>query len=189
MGYPDMMRDIMAQARREDLAALRKALEDRPIIDRATGLYSRDYFNLRLDEEMTRSRMYGKNLSLILIDAGLSRRDGNGGEDPTAEKTVQLIAGFVGDCLKDTVDLAFAYDTGKFAVILPEANMYEALMTADHIRETIIQEALPGVSPQAGIAQFRDHESVGELIGAAEEALHGHVGAPTPHPAASRQDR
>ncbi len=72
MGYPDMMRDIMEQARRDAIADRRKALENLPIIDRLTGLYNREYFDLRLDEEMARSRLYGNKLSLILIDTGLS---------------------------------------------------------------------------------------------------------------------
>jgi GGDEF domain-containing protein len=139
-----------------------------------TGLYNREYFNLRLDEEMARSRIYGNKLSLIFVDAGLSLR-GDNGRGRIEEKTGQILACLVCDCLKDAVGLAFVYDTGKFAVILPEANMYEAFMTADAIREAILQEKLPGVTAHAGIAQFRDQEHIDELIGAADEALHGNI--------------
>lgn len=175
MGYPDMMRDIMEQTRRETIASRRRALENRSIVDRLTGLYSREYFNLRLDEEMARSRLYGNRLSLILVDTGLSLRDDQGKESRIGERTMQIIAGIIGKCLRDSVDLAFVYDTGKYAVIMPEKTRDEAFITADNIQATILREKLPGVIPHTGIAQYKNHEHIDELIQAADEVLQGNA--------------
>jgi diguanylate cyclase (GGDEF)-like protein len=175
MGYPDMMRDIMEQARREAIVNRRKALGNLPIVDRLTGLYNREYFYLRLDEEMARSRRYGNKLSLILVGTGLSGRQDQGGENRGSEKAMKVIAGIISDCLTDTIGLAFHYDQDRFAVIMPEADAQEAALTADHIRKAILREKLPGVKLHAGVAQYKDHESIDELIQAADAALHGNT--------------
>jgi diguanylate cyclase (GGDEF)-like protein len=175
MGYPDMMRDILAQARGDRIASLRKAIESLPIIDRLTGLYNKEYFDLRLDEEMARSRRYGNKLSLILVGTDLSGRQDQGGENRGSEKAMKVIAGIISDCLTDTIGLAFHYDQDRFAVIVPEADALEAALTADHIRKAILREKLPGVKLHAGVAQYKDHESIDELIQAADAALHGNT--------------
>jgi diguanylate cyclase (GGDEF)-like protein len=173
MGYPDMMRDILVQARREAIANRRKALEHLPIIDRPTGLYNRKYFELRLDEEMARSRLYGNRLSLILIGTGLSGRQDQGNEDQASEKAMQIIASIINDCLTDTIGLAFHDDKGTFAVIVPEAGERDAVLIADHIRKKILNEKIQRVTLHAAVVQYKDHESIDELIQAADFALHG----------------
>ncbi len=172
MGYPDMMRDIIEQARRGAIVNRKKALENLSIIDHTTGLYTRVYFDLRLDEEMARSRLYGNRLSLLMIDTGLSLWDDKGRESLNGEKAMQLIAGIIGDCLTDTIGLAFRYDQGKFAVVVPETDRHEAALTADHILKAILKEKIQGANPNAGVAQYEDHESIDELIQAADDALH-----------------
>jgi diguanylate cyclase (GGDEF)-like protein len=175
MGYPDMMRDILEQARRDAIANRRKALENLPIVDRLTGLYNREYFDLRLDEEMARARLYGNNLSLIFIDMGVSLREDRKNENRISEKTTKAIAEIISNCLTDTINLAFHYDQGKFAVIVPEANEQEAALTADHIRKAILKEKIKGINFNAGVVQYKDHESTDELIQMADVALHENI--------------
>jgi diguanylate cyclase (GGDEF)-like protein len=171
MGYPDMMRNIVEQTRREETINRRKALETLPIVNRLTGLYNREYFDLRLDEEMARSRLYGNKLSLILIGTGLSPREDQKDENRLSGNTTKVMAGIIGDCLTDTINLVFHYDQDKFAVIVPEADAQEAALTADHIRKAILKEKIKGVNFNAGVVQYKNHENIDELIQAADEAL------------------
>jgi diguanylate cyclase (GGDEF)-like protein len=175
VGYPDMMRDIMAQAGQEAIANRRKALENLPIIDHTTGLYNREYFDLRLDEEMARSRLYGNRLSLILIDTSLSLRQDQGDENGVSEKAVKAIAGIIGDCLTDTIGLAFHYDPGRLAVIVPEAGEQDAVLISDHVQKRILNEKIQGMTLRAGVVQYKDHGSIDELIQAADAALDENV--------------
>lgn len=172
MGYPDMMRDILAQARRETITGRKKALETLPIIDHTNGLYNRQYFDLRLDEEMARSRLYGNRLSLILVVTGFSLQQDHGNEDRVDEKAMKAIADIIGDCLTDTIGLAFLHDPGKFAIILPEAGEQDAALIADLIRERILNEKIQGVALRTSVVQYKDHESIGELIQAADDGLY-----------------
>jgi diguanylate cyclase (GGDEF)-like protein len=170
-----MMRDIMGQARRDTIADRRRSLENLPIIDHMTGLYNRAYFELRLDEEMARSRLYGNRLSLILIDTSLSLRQDQGNESRVSEKAVQAIAGIIGDCLTDTIGLAFQYDPGRFAVIVPEANEQDTALIADHIRKRILNEKIQEATLRLGVDQYKDNESIDELIQAVDDALDENV--------------
>lgn len=164
MGYPDMMRDILAQARREMIANRKKALESRPIIDHATGLYRQEYFDLRLDEEMSRSRLYGNRLSLILIDASLSAPNDSESESRIDKETLQAIAGIISDCLIDTIGLAFHYGQMRFAVIMPESDEQEAALIADFIQKAIPMDKMPDVALFTHVIQYKGHESIDELI-------------------------
>ncbi|MBA4396250.1 MAG: hypothetical protein C0394_02500 [Syntrophus sp. (in: bacteria)] len=175
MGYPDMMRDILEQARREEIAGRRTALENKPVIDQATGLYSREYFSVRLDQEMARSRLYGNRLSLIFVAMGLSLRQDQGNANPVYEKAMKVVAGIIGDCLTDTISLAFHYDQGRFAVIVPEADNQEAALLADHIRKSILEEKIQGITPHAAVVQYKDHENIDDLLRDADDALHGNA--------------
>jgi PleD family two-component response regulator len=85
---------------------------------------------------------------------------------------MKVIAGIISDCLTDTIDLAFHYDQERFAVIVPEAGEQEAALTVDHIRKAILRKKMPGVKLHAGVVQYKEHESIDELIQAANAALH-----------------
>ncbi|MDD5475073.1 MAG: diguanylate cyclase [Syntrophales bacterium] len=172
MGYPDMMRDIMEQTGRETIARRRRDLRDRPIIDSVTGFYNTDYFYLRLEEEIARSRRYGNDLSLIFIDTSPRGRDDEGMEGSIDENTMPAVAGIVDDCPGGGANLAFAYGAGRLAVIMPETTIHEASMAADNIREKILREKIPGVIPLIGIAQYRNHQGIDELIRDACDELH-----------------
>jgi diguanylate cyclase (GGDEF)-like protein len=175
MGYPDMMRDIVEQTRREETINRRKALENLPIVDRLTGLYSREYFDLRLDEEMARSRLYGNRLSLIFIDTGLSQWEDHGNENRISEETMKMISGIISNYLTDMIGLSFHYNQGRFVIIVPETGEQEANLIADNICKAIVQEQIQDVNPHAGVAQYKNHENIDELIQAADVALHENI--------------
>jgi PleD family two-component response regulator len=82
MDYPETMRDVLEQVKREEITRRSKELTGRPIVDHVTGFYNERYFYLRLDAEMVRARRSDKCLSLIMMEAGCIGKDDN-----TAKKT------------------------------------------------------------------------------------------------------
>lgn len=62
MGYPEMMRDIMEQGKREEL-------EKHTIIDDVSGLYNEKCRDLRLDEEMK------EKMENVTVHAGIAQCD------------------------------------------------------------------------------------------------------------------
>lgn len=61
-----LMQNIIEQE--GQIRSLMEQLKSDAIHDALTGLYNRRYFNLRLEEDLNRSRRYGKPLSLLLCD-------------------------------------------------------------------------------------------------------------------------
>ncbi len=171
MGYPDMMRDIMDHARREEIKKKKKELENQTIIDNLTGFYNQKYFHLRLDQEMLRSRLYGNNLSLIFLAICNESQGGEKSVNPTYHETVNVISEIIGICLSDTIDLTFLYDRGKIAVILPEINEHEAFDIVESIQRMIRKEKRADIQLHAGVAQYNRHEYIEELIKATDDAL------------------
>lgn len=175
MGYPEMMRDVMEQIRREETRRRRKDLENMTIIDHLTGLYNQGYFHLRLDEEMIRSKLYGNNLSLILLAIGCSLQEHPGIEIPVDHKIMKAMSEIISDCLEDCIGLAFSCDKGKFAIILPEVNKHEAASTVYNIQKMIRKETFQNINLYAGVVQYKDQEDIDELIKSADDALYNNI--------------
>jgi diguanylate cyclase (GGDEF)-like protein len=176
MGYPDMMRDIAALARREAMTILRKTLETLPIVDASTGLYNKTYFELRLEEEMARSHLYGCSLSLIFIDLGASLRDGREDRIRINDKIMKAAAAIIHDCLVETIGIASVYERSMFTIIMPEATIQETAVIVENILGGLLRENLPGAAPRIGAAQYGAQEGIDEFVRAAVEALHDPAG-------------
>jgi len=171
MGYPDMMRDVLDQARREEIKKKKKSLENLTIIDNLTGLYNQKYFHLRLDQEMLRSKLYGNKLSLIFLGICNESQDEGKSENPACHDTMKVVSEIVSICLSDTIDLAFSYNKEKIAVILPEINKVEAAAIVQDIQRLIQTEKRVDIQLHAGVVQYNSHEYIEELIRSADDAL------------------
>lgn len=171
MGYPDMMRDVLNQARREEIKEKKKSLENLMIIDNFTGLYNREYFHLRLEQEMARSKLYGNKLSLIFLGICDESQDERKSGNPASHDKMKIVSEIVSICLSDTIDLAFSYNKEKIAVILPEINKLEAVAIAQDIQRLIQKEKRGDIQLHAGVVQYNSHEYIEELIRSADDAL------------------
>ena len=171
MGYPDMMRDIMDHARREEIKKKKKSLENMTIIDNLTGLYNQKYFHLRLDQEMLRSKLYGNNLSLIFLGICDESQDEGKSGNPACHDKMKVVSEIVSICLSDTIDLAFSYNKEKIAVILPEINKVGAVAIVQDIQRLIQKEKWVDIQLHAGVVQYNSHEYIEELIRSADDAL------------------
>jgi diguanylate cyclase (GGDEF)-like protein len=171
MGYPNTMRDIIEHEKQEAMKKKKKTLENITIIDHHTGLYNREYFHLRMDQEMFRSKLYGNNLSLILLTLCNASQDGTITGNTIYQETVNAVSEIISICLNNTVGLTFLYDKGKIAVILPELNKMEAMNIAKNIQKMIGKEKRADIHLFAGVAQYNGHEYMEELVKTADDAL------------------
>ncbi len=171
MGYPDMMRDVLDQARREEIKKKNKSLENLIIIDNLTGLYNQKYFHLRLEQEMARSKLYGNKLSLIFLGICDESQDEGKSGNKACHDTMKVVAEIVSICLSDTIDLAFSYSNEKIAVILPEINKVDAAAVVQEIKRLIQKEKRVDIKLHAGVVQYESHEYIEDLIGSADDAL------------------
>jgi diguanylate cyclase (GGDEF)-like protein len=171
MGYPETMRDVTEQERKEDLRSKRKTLEDHPIIDDVTGLYNESYFHLRLDAEMARAKRYGNHLSLIMLELSRFKKNDATTRTPDGHKYLKIASDIITSCIRHEIDLAFRYSKDTFAIILPEINKPLASNVSQRIQKLIRKEKMEDITIYTGIVQCDDNGHAEEFIKSASDAL------------------
>lgn len=158
------------------------------LLDSATGLYARGYFQRALTAELGRALRDKRRLHVVLLDiddfAEFNRRFGlDRGDELLSElaAAITLVVSTYGDVLTST-NVAARWGGEEFAVLLVEdhsagggePSTEAALRLAEELRVTAgevrVQDA--GVTVSVGLASFPDHGSTAEeILTAADEAL------------------
>ena len=150
------------------------------ITDPLTGLHNRRYLEVRLSEELNRSKRYDVPMSFMMIDIDdfkfYNDRNGHQAGDRALEITAQ--------CLRSTLrkaDVASRYGGEEFSILLPQATLNEAGMIADRLRRTIMNTRFPhgenqplgSVTVSIGLSSVSPSlDSVEAIIRAADRALY-----------------
>ena len=147
--------------------------------DGLTGLYNHRQFKKMLKEEISRSKRYGKPLSLIMLDVDDFKKFNDTYGHPAGDKVLTIVAGILRDLSRES-DLAFRYGGEEFVVVLPETAIDEALVAAERIRRVIETDSVPdlngavksGVTVSAGVASCpRDGDSAEDLLKTVDDLL------------------
>lgn len=148
------------------------------IIDGLTGVYNKRYFLEALDRELSRSRSYGRNVSILMIDIdSFSRLN-----DSFGHAAVDFILQAMSNCIVEHLNSndIVARDRGKsFAVLLPEKSDESASALAEEIQKNIArhefvfeEEKIP-VTVSIGVATNRGGDyTATDIINEAAERLY-----------------
>jgi diguanylate cyclase (GGDEF)-like protein len=154
-----------------------RALE-RASEDSLTGLRNHRAFQMRLQEEAARARRAGCPLSVLMVDLDGFADINNTYGHPAGDVTLRAVARAVGQEVR-AADIAARYGGDEFAVILPEADLAEAVTIAErlcaaiaglHIRENGVPiriSASIGVSSAPEYGHERE-----DLVHAADQAAY-----------------
>src|SRR3954465_3730641 len=115
------------------------------ITDPLTGAYNRRYLTEQLPREIDRAARYGRQLATVMCDVDHFKRinDTQGhlvGDDVLKWFCAQLQAGV------RAVDWVARYGGEEFLIVLPETNVANAAMAAEHLRAQVAATPFPGVS-------------------------------------------
>jgi diguanylate cyclase (GGDEF)-like protein len=148
------------------------------IVDPASGLFNRPYFQSRLEEELQRSSRHATPVSLLMIDIDAFK---------TINDTFGHVAGDtvireVSDILRRSVrlfDVCARYGGEEFAVLMPGSGVDSATAIAERIRRRI-QAYHSGdrglenlrVTVSIGVAESRRGAGAREMIERADSALY-----------------
>ena len=116
------------------------------ITDSITRLYVHRYFQLRLDEEVSRSRRYNSTISLLMLDIDHFK----GINDNYGHQQGDLILREISKILKKnvrTTDIAARYGGEEFSIILPETTQADAKIVAERIRRDVSKCDFPSIIP------------------------------------------
>ncbi|MDD5089330.1 MAG: diguanylate cyclase [Candidatus Wallbacteria bacterium] len=153
-------------------------LYEMAIRDGLTGLFIYRYFQIRLEEELIRSRRYEDPLALMMIDVDFFKKFndqyGHQQGDIVLRETAQLIQMTV-----RSIDVVCRYGGEEFVVILPNTTSEQALILAERLRHKVEEYPFPGqennlkVTISIGLAEFpRMASDKGEFINRADIALY-----------------
>lgn len=120
------------------------------VVDAETGLYSRQYFDERLEEELIRAKRYGHNVAIVRIALNI----------PAGAERPQVLAQ-AGALIKATVrrvDIVCRFAQNEFAIIMPHT-AFGAGAAANRIRSRFASDEDPVLSSlevNTGISVFPD---------------------------------
>jgi diguanylate cyclase (GGDEF)-like protein len=128
-------------------------------IDGLTGLYVRRYFEQRLAEEFRRSKRYGDDFTLIVIDLNYFKQVNDRYGHLVGDRILKII----GEVLRDSVrsmDVPARYGGDEFSILLPRASLEDAEIIQERILEGIercvieLEDDRIGVSAASGMACY-----------------------------------
>jgi len=146
--------------------------------DSLTGLYNRGYFEESLSGEISRSRRYETEFSILFLDFDDFKRIndtmGHLAGDYVLKKVANLIKGE-----KREEDVIARYGGEELVIILPETNKVNTLIKAERIRRKIQDMPLTfegkdiRLTVSCGVATFpQDAQEANKLIHCADQALY-----------------
>jgi diguanylate cyclase (GGDEF)-like protein len=146
--------------------------------DGLTRLFVHRYFQFLLEQEMNRSRRYGRPCSLLMIDIDnfkhLNDTYGHQAGDEVLKKLAQTL-------VRNTrgVDVCARYGGEEFVIILPETSIEDAMIVGEKIIRAIEKIKIHHgdhtlkITASIGAATFPDHAAnKTELIRLADNALY-----------------
>ncbi|HEY8217922.1 MAG TPA: sensor domain-containing diguanylate cyclase [Acidimicrobiia bacterium] len=138
--------------------------------DGLTGLVNRR----SLENRMRQLRAEGIDFTLVMADLDLFKtlNDTHGHE--AGDRALRVFSETVREQLRAD-DLACRYGGEEFALVLPAADLYEAVEAVERIRETLADITgrgdAPGFTASFGIAQASDADGSDDLVQRADRAL------------------
>ena len=157
-------------------------LREMAVRDGLTRCYNNKYFKDRLEQELVRSRRYNGELSLGMVDIDHFKRINDTFGHPAGDAVLSHLASLITASLRSN-DVVARYGGEEFGFLLIEAQMAEAAVITNRLRERIARHEfiLPSLSGgdltvpatvSIGLAHFRPGDTVASLIGRADAALY-----------------
>ncbi len=172
IGATIIFRDISA------LAALEKAhrnLLDQASLDQLTQMKNRAALTDLLDGEISRSRRYHQDLSVVMVDIDLFKRINDRYGHDAGDVVLREFSRVLRDNLRQP-DAVGRWGGEEFMIVAPGSNARAALGLAERLRRLI--HAIPSdnvsesITASFGIAQFHAVDTRDKMLFRADEALY-----------------
>src|SRR2546423_1711260 len=142
----------------QELEGQNQILQKMVFIDSMTGLANHGAFQERLREELSRSSRSARPVSVMLIDVDYFKQYNDAFGHPSGDAVLKEVSRVLRSMVRDE-DVVARYGGEEFAIILPEAAIEGAEITADRIRVAVAEAPLPSrsVTVSIGVATSDGH--------------------------------
>lgn len=160
-------------------ARLFEEVQQLAITDSLTGLYNRRYLLQAGHAEMERALRYNRPLSMIMIDIDQFKLVNDNFGHTVGDRVLQAVAERCSSSLRE-VDILCRYGGEEFAILLPEADLNQALEAAERLRHQVTHKPIRinrntlSITISLGVAEVinNKHHSLEDLIDLADSAMY-----------------
>ena len=119
-----------------DNARLYEGAKRMAITDGLTKIYNHRFFQELFEKEFKRAARYNSTFSLIMLDIDLFKRINDTYGHLFGDEILKDMASLVKGCLR-TMDILARYGGEEFAILLPETDLEDSVLTAERIRMVV----------------------------------------------------
>ena len=145
--------------------------------DGLTGLENHRAFYEILEKELWRSRRYGGEISLIMVDIDNLKKINDTYGHRVGDKVIKEISRKIKTCIRQ-IDTAARYGGDEFAVILPNTALAEATVVAERMVDVVSNSPITwekkqiDLSISVGLGQYEADISPEDITSRSDQALY-----------------
>jgi len=145
--------------------------------DGLTGLANHKTFYEILEKELWRSRRYGGQISLIMVDIDNLKKINDAYGHRAGDKVIREISRKVKECIRQ-IDTAARYGGDEFAVILPNTSLIDAIVVAERMVDAVEHSPTTwkkeqiALSISVGLGQYDADTNPEDITSRSDQALY-----------------
>ena len=145
--------------------------------DGLTGLANHKTFYEILERELWRSRRYGGQISLIMIDIDNLKKINDTYGHRAGDKVIREVSRKIKDCIRQ-IDTAARYGGDEFSVILPNTSLADAVVVAERMVDVVAHSPATwkkeqiALSISVGLGQYDADTNPQDITSGSDRALY-----------------
>jgi diguanylate cyclase (GGDEF)-like protein len=150
----------------------KKDLERLTITDALSKVYNRRYFELTIDEEISRAKRYKYPVSLIILDIDFFKKVNDKYGHKVGDEVIIEYASFISSMLRDE-DTFCRIGGEEFAIVLPHLDKGNAYKVAEKLRDSVeSHKKIMPITMSFGLAEYIMGETYESIFHRADKALY-----------------
>jgi diguanylate cyclase (GGDEF)-like protein len=141
------------------LADAHRALKEFSVRDGLTGVFNRAYFDERYPLELSRARVSGCALAILLVDVDHFKAYNDAFGHLAGDECLRRIADALTDGLMHSGDFVARYGGEEFVVVLPGCDRLSGMAAAERLRNAVAQMAIVGPASSTPVTVSIGHAS------------------------------